>query len=117
MVKENVDIYFEYFERFLIPCDKWETRYKNVKNMVSLRGLYIQHYEKARVEFAGQESMIACLDAGKLLQYFNKHERSPAHIAAVVLNPPLKWKVIMEWKEEVKRYGEKTLSRLWKIEY
>lgn len=117
MVKENVDIYFEYFERFLMPCDKWKTRYKNVKNMVSLREFYIQQYEKARVEFAGQESMIACLDAGKLLKYFNKHERSPAHIAAVVLNPPLKWKVIREWKEEVKRNGEKTLSRLWKNEY
>lgn len=50
-------------------------------------------------------------------QYFNKHERSPVHIAAVVLNPQLKCKVTQESKEAVKRKAEKTLSRLWKNEY
>lgn len=63
--------------------------------------------------------MIGCLDAGydKLLKYFNKAERSPAYIAAVVLNPQLKWTVFMNWKEEDQKSAEEALSCLWEDEY
>lgn len=116
-MKENIDIYIECFERFLMPCGKWTTKPKDVWNMFSSREFYIQQSEKVRVDFADQKFVIACLAAGKLPKYFNKHERSPAHIAAVVLNPQLKCKVTQESKEVVKRKAEKTLSRLWKNEY
>lgn len=79
----------------------------------------IHQFEDALFEFADNHFMIGCLDAGydKLLKYFNKHERSPAYIAAVVLNPRLKWTVSREWNEEDKKNAEKALFRLWKIEY
>ena len=43
--------------------------------------------------------MLASLDAGysKVIEYFNKAERHPTYIAAVVLNPCLKWTVFRAW--------------------
>lgn len=49
-------------------------------------------FEKARKEFADHEFMRESFEAGlsKLLKYWNKTERSPAHIAAIVLDPTSK---------------------------
>lgn len=49
-------------------------------------------FEEARKEFADHEFMRESFEAGlsKLLKYWNKTERSPAHIAAIVLDPTSK---------------------------
>ena len=63
--------------------------------------------------------MIGYLDIGytKLLKYFNKHERASASIAAVILNPKLKWTVFRLWAEKDKKAAKNRLFALWRNQY
>ena len=46
--------------------------------------------------------MMSCLDAGyiKVLKYCNRTERSPVYIAAIVLDPTLKWDYFEDWEDD-----------------
>ena len=81
----------------------------------------IEHYEETIAHFTNQnEFLCSALDAGyqKLLDYYNKKDRAPAYIAAVVLNPEYKWRFFeQQWQADDKEAGEKALTILWQEDY
>lgn len=96
-----------------------EGRESTIEHFLPSMEFLIHQFETALVDFEGNDFLIGCLDAGydKLLKYFNKHERSPAYVAAVVLNPRLKWTVFQHWKEDDRKNAQHALSSLWKNQY
>lgn len=96
-----------------------EGRESTLEHFLPLMEFLICQFEKALDDFSGDDFMIGCLDAGyhKLLKYFNKHERSPAYVAAVVLNLRLKWTIFKKWEEDDRKNAEHALTHLWRSEY
>ena len=77
------------------------------------------HYEENIAKHSGNRYMEACLDAGytKLIRYFNPLERNPVYIAAVVLNPSVKWTLFSRWNREEREEAERSLQRLFEEDY
>ena len=78
-----------------------------------------QQFEKALIQYADNTFMLASLDAGysKFIKYFNKAERHPAYIAAVVLNPRVKWIIFSKWDIVDRLQAKEALFELWKTDY
>ena len=76
-------------------------------------------FEYAIEEFAHHDFMRESLHAGltKLLKYWNKTERAPAYIAAIVLNPRKKWKYFKRWNPHWQPNMEVTMKRFWETTY
>ena len=62
----------------------------------------IECFETEIVQYKHDPNMHASLHTGlsKLLKYWNKTERAPAHVAAIVLNPYYKLHYFRDWKPE-----------------
>ena len=76
-------------------------------------------FEKAIEQFADHNYMRESLHTGytKLLKYWNKTERSPAYIAAIVLDPTKKWKYFKRWNPDWQPDIEATFKRFWEASY
>ena len=81
----------------------------------------IHHFETVTAHYQERNNayMVKSLDAGysRLMHYYNKKDRTPAYIAAVVLNPEYKWEVFDQWEARDRKVGEKALITLWQEEY
>ena len=77
------------------------------------------HFENAIEEYAHHDFMRESLHAGliKLLKYWNKTERAPAYIAAIVLNPRKKWKYFKRWNSEWQLDMEAIMKKFWETTY
>ena len=60
--------------------------------------------------------MIASLDAGysKPLKCLNKHDRTSAYIAAIVLNPSIKWTLFTVEARSIVEIAGKALITMWR---
>ena len=63
----------------------------------------LSHYKAALDTFVDNKFMLSALDAryDKLIKYFNKNERDPGHIAAMVLQPNRKWAMFGRWEPKI----------------
>ena len=79
----------------------------------------VSHFEKAIVEFEQHDFMRESLHAGltKMLSYWNKTERAPVYIAAIVLDPKRKWNYFKRWNPEWQPNMEATLQSFWETTY
>ena len=77
------------------------------------------YFEHAIEEFAHHDFMRESLHVGliKLLKYWNKTERAPAYIVAIVLNPRKKWKYFKRWNPEWQSNMEATMKKFWETTY
>ena len=59
------------------------------------------------------------LQAGltKLLKYWNKTDRSPAYIAAIVLDPTIKWQHFDTWDPQWRSDMRSTMKQFWETQY
>ncbi len=76
-------------------------------------------FEDAIEEFADNPFMHESLQAGytKLLKYWNKTERSPAYIAAIVLDPTVKWQYFESWNPEWQPNMKAAMKEFWETKY
>ncbi len=76
-------------------------------------------FEEAIEEFADHDFMRESLQTGftKLLKYWNKTERSPAYIAAIVLDPTVKWTYFEDWDPTWQPNMEATMKEFWETKY
>ena len=79
----------------------------------------VSHFEQAIDQFEDNEFMRESLHAGltKMLKYWNKTERVPVYIAAIVLDPKRKWNYFKRWDPEWQPNMEATLQRFWETTY
>ena len=96
-----------------------EGRNATIENVSISMDFLINQFEVALDEFKSDRFMMASLHAGyeKMLEYFDIKSRNPAFIAAVVLNPSLKWTVYNHWEHNDRQHAKKSLNDLWQQEY
>jgi hypothetical protein len=76
-------------------------------------------FEDAIEEFKDHVFMVESLQTGytKLLKYWNKTERSPAYIAAIVLDPTVKWEHFNTWDPEWQPNMKAAMKDFWESKY
>ena len=76
-------------------------------------------FENATEKYRDHPYMQPSIQAGytKLLKYWNRTERSPAYIAAIVLNPTQKWAYFSHWERHWQPNMKSALQRFWELSY
>ena len=79
----------------------------------------LSHYKAALDTFVDNKFMLSALDTryDKSIKYFNKNERNPAHIAAMVLQPNRKWAMFGRWEPEDLASAKQALRTMWQFKY
>lgn len=115
----NLQAIRDFLQCFYDATKALEGRKVTLEHFLPSLEFLIHEFEKAIEQHAGNHFMLGCLDAGysKLMKYFNKAERNPAYIAAVVLNPKIRWALFNQWSEKDRRRAREALFDLWRTEY
>jgi len=76
-------------------------------------------FERALITYRDDPFMKSSLHAGltKALKYWNKTDRSPAYIAAIALNPTVKWTYFDKWEEAWRPHIKEQLRLFWETTY
>lgn len=76
-------------------------------------------FEKYSSQFSEHDFMRQSIQTGyaKLLEHWNKSERSPAYIAAIVLDPTIKYDYFREWDPESQSNLKHAMDALWEKNY
>ena len=79
----------------------------------------VNRFEQAIKVYANDEFMAASLHAGwtKSLLYWNRSDRSPVYIAAIVLDPTLKWSYFDDWQADWQPNLKGSMRRFWETNY
>ncbi|MDI1492711.1 MAG: hypothetical protein OHK93_004493 [Ramalina farinacea] len=88
--------------------------------VLSAMDFMLDHFDNSIDQYTDNAFMIASLDVGysKLLKYFNKHARTPAYVAAITLNPSIKWTLFKKlWKPEEVERASKAPTTMWREDY
>ena len=75
-------------------------------------------FEDAIVEFVDHAFLWKSLPAGftKLLKYWNKTGRSPAYIAAIILDPTIKWQHFDTWDPRWQPDMRSIMKQFWETQ-
>ena len=82
--------------------------------------LILSHFESFKERYHGNKVMGAMLNAGwrKMNKYYKLTDESPAYIAAIVLNPNLKWQYIRHnWEADWIPAAEAIMEDFWGKQY
>lgn len=84
----------------------------------TLRGMefIMEAYEQATVQFEDDPFLLPMLNSGwaKLKKYYDLSDAAPVHVAALILDPSLKWKYIDDhWNPEWIENARKSMQLLW----
>ena len=76
-------------------------------------------FTDAAERFSAHGFMYKAIQVGytKLLEYWNRTERAPAYIAAIVLNPTQKWSYFDDWEESWQPNMKPALKQFWESSY
>lgn len=79
----------------------------------------IQHFENSVIEYAQHEFMRGSIQTGytKMLQYWNKTQKLPAYIAAIVLDPTTKYTYFDDWDPEWQPNIKLAMRSFWEKTY
>ena len=96
-----------------------EGRSAGLEEVLPTMDFLAERFEEAIDTFESHVFMLGSLHAGytKLLKYWNKTERSPAYIAAIVLDPTIKWTYFDDWNPEWQPQMKSTLRTFWESSY
>jgi hAT family C-terminal dimerisation region len=91
-----------------------------LKGTLPAMDLILKAYEDRKIEFEGDKVMEAMVNAGwrKMDKYYRLTDKTPAYVAAVVLNPSLKWDYInAEWLVSEVTDAKKAMKEFWEDHY
>lgn len=96
-----------------------ESRAATLDRVLPTMDFLLERFEEAEVQFATHTFMRESVQAGytKMLQYWNKTERSPAYVAAIVLNPALKYMYFDRWDPEWQPQMKQAMKTFWEDTY
>ena len=109
----------DFLRAFYYATKEIEDRHDNLSLVVRTMEILAQNFEKAVEEFTGNDFMRESLHAGytKLLRYWNKTERSPAYVAATVLDSTRESKYFKRWYPDLQPDMEATTKEFWETTY
>ena len=73
----------------------------------------LSHYEKAKITYANYDVLKNMVNLGwqKIEKYYSKTNKSPAYVAAIILNPTRKVKYIDDYQRSSQAKGVKEVVR------
>lgn len=79
----------------------------------------IERFESAATQFMEHHELSESIQTGytKMLKYWNKTERAPVYIAAIVLDPTIKYTYFDDWDPEWYPYMKQDLKAFWEDIY
>lgn len=93
-----------------------EGRKATINRVLPVLDFLLEKYEEGGAQYADDEYMKLSIDSGwlKLQEYWNRTDRAPVYIAAMVLDPTEKWAYFeRRWKPEWVTEAKLTMQRLW----
>ena len=116
---KTLDHVRDFLQSFYDAIKATEGHGANLKEVLSIMDFSASILEDAIVKFADHAFMLKSLHFGltKLLKYWNKNSRSPAYIAAVVLDSTVKWEHFDTWDTEWRSNIKSTMKRFWETQY
>lgn len=96
-----------------------ESKAATLDRVLPTMDFLIERFERAALDFATHDVMRESIQAGytKMLKYWNKTERSPAYIAAIVLNPTMKYKYFDRWDPDWQPNMKLAMKNFWEKTY
>lgn len=109
----------DFLQAFHDATKATEGRRATLERVLPTMDFLANHFERAVEEYAQHDFMRESLHAGftKLLKYWNKTERSPAYIAAIVLDPTKKWSYFKRWNPDWQPDMEAIMKMFWETTY
>ena len=110
----------DFLEAFYDATKAVEGSDKTVEEVIPLMDLLFNAYRDSEEEFSTDDRMGIMLTTGwaKLKKYYNKTDEIPVYIAALVLNPTIKWSYIeKEWPKNWVISAKQRLRSFWIKEY
>ena len=116
---KTLDYIRDFLQNFYDATKATEGHGATLKEVLSTLDFLADIFEDAIVEFADHAFMWESLQAGftKLLKYWNKTDRSPAYIAAIVLDPTVKWQHFDTWDPQWRPDMRSTMKQFWETQY
>lgn len=116
---KTLDHVRDFLQNFYDATKATEGHKATLRDVLPTMDFLADIFEDAIVEFADHAFMLESLQTGltKLLKYWNKNSRSPAYIAAVVLDPTVKWEHFDTWDAEWRPNIKSTMKQFWETQY
>lgn len=109
----------DFLKGFLEATKFSEGREATIDRVLPTMDFLLAKFENASEEYTSNEYLSVCIDAGwqKLKTYWNKADRAPVYIAAIVLNPRYKWNYFRHWEEDWIADAKSSLKLFWESTY
>lgn len=108
-----------FLQGFFDATKATEGRHATLDRVLPTMDFLIDRFEKAANQFAQHPFMRESIEAGytKLLKYWNRTERSPVYIAAIVLDPTQKWSYFDDWDPSWQPNMKQAMRAFWESTY
>ena len=105
----------DFLQAFYDTTKATEGRKATLDRVLPSLDFMVSRIEEAADTYENDEFMRRSLHAAytKILLYWNKQERSPVYIAAIVLDPTLKWSYFDEWEPEWRPNMKRQMREFW----
>ena len=109
----------DFLLRFYDVIKATEGRKATLDRVLPLMDFMLECFEKAAVQFIDHSALRESVQSGwtKMLKYWNRTERSLAYMAAIVLNPCIKWSYFDEWEADWRPNMKQALKTFWEETY
>ena len=109
----------DFLQAFYDTTKATEGRKATLEMVLPSLDFMIIRLEEAKTTYQHDQFMVSSIQAGwtKALKYWNHTERSPVYIAAIVLDPTLKWSYFESWKPEWQPNIRQKLQAFWENHY
>ena len=109
----------DFLASFLATTKAIEGRSATLEKVLPSLDFLAERFDDAIIRFEDNPFMSSCLQAGytKLLNYWNKTDRAPVYVAAIVLDPTLKYSYFDSWKPTWQSDIKEKMQGLWESTY
>ena len=109
----------DFLQNFHDATKAMEGHRATLDQVISNMDFLAKVFDDAVQEFRTHEFMRESLQSGytKLLKYWNKTKRSPAYIAAIVLDHTVKWEYFHDWDPKWQPNMKAKLEQFWETKY
>ena len=116
---KTLDYIRNFLQNFYDATKATEGRGATLERVLSTMDFLADVFEDAIQEFKDHAFMWESLQAGltKLLKYWNRTSRSPAYIAAIVLDPTIKWEHFNTWDPKWQPNIRSSMKEFWESKY
>ena len=110
---------YEFLRNFHDATKATEGHQHTLEQILPTMDFLVSIFEDAIEEFKDHAFLSQSLQTGltKLLKYWNRTQRSPAYIAAIVLDPTTKWTFFEGWNAEWYPNMKADMKAFWETKY